>query len=158
MSDKKRPPRITINTRSRSDSDESSEAAAPRMSSSLKSPPRTPRFAEATSVNSPIQSRTNHFRAQPQVSDVGFGYMDNKHESVEMPDTDSDEYMPPRSPLRSPLKSALKIPGAAPRDTKAVLSPTFKEEEIKSPTWEQEGTLEKQELSTDKRQAQDLVR
>jgi hypothetical protein len=87
--------------------------------------------------------------AQPQVSDVGFGYV-NKHESVEMPDTDRDEYPTamPKSPLKSPLKSAMKTPGAPPRDIgNAIFSPTFKEEDI----------LEKQEKHTDKEQARDVV-
>ncbi|PSN64823.1 hypothetical protein BS50DRAFT_574983 [Corynespora cassiicola Philippines] len=42
--------------------------------------PRAARFAEATSVHSPIDARspfadppTNHYRPQQQVSDVGFG-------------------------------------------------------------------------------------
>jgi hypothetical protein len=130
----------------------------------LKSP-RTPRFAEATAVNSPIEpskagrspfddppvaTPTTHYMAQPQVSDVGFGYM-NKHESVEMPDTDRDEYPTalPKSPLKSPLKSAMKTPGAPPRDIgNAIFSPTFKHEDI----------LEKQEKHTDKEQARDVVR
>jgi hypothetical protein len=50
--------------------------------------------------------------------------------------------------LKSPgLKSAMKSPGAAPRNLEAMLSPTFKEEQI----------LEKTELDTDKEQAHDLV-
>ena len=115
--------------------------------------PRAARFAEATSVNSPIgpttQSpfadppvRSNHLMPQPQPSDVGFGYMaDNqpsKHASyagVEVPFTKV-----------SPLKSALKPPGTPARFINP-LSPTFKEEE----------DLEKQELKTEKRNAADLV-
>lgn len=81
--------------------------------------------------------------AQPQVSDVGFGYVGNKHESVEMPDTDNNDY----PALRSPLKSAMKTPGAPPRDMGNILSPTFKEEEA----------LEKQQVLTDKEQARDVV-
>lgn len=81
--------------------------------------------------------------AQPQVSDVGFGYVNNKHESVEMPDTDSNDY----PPMKPPLKSAMKTPGAPPRDMGNMLSPTFKEED----------RLEKQEGLTDKEQARDLV-
>lgn len=115
--------------------------------------PRAARFAEATSVNSPIgpntQSpfadppvRSNHLMPQPQPSDVGFGYMaDNQHSKhssyagVEVPLTPA-----------SPLKSALKPPNTPARLLNP-LSPTFKEEE----------DLEKQELKTDKANAADLV-
>ena len=77
--------------------------------------------------------------AQPQPSDVGFGYMsDNrasKHASfAEVPMTPN-----------SPLKSALKVPGTPGRVNP--LSPTFKEEQI----------LEKSEEHTEKRNASDLV-
>ncbi len=81
--------------------------------------------------------------AQPQPSDVGFGYV-NRHESVEMPDTDDNDY--PSVP-KTPLKSALKTPGAAPRDFHDFRSPTFREEEV----------LEKNEAATDIKQAADLV-
>jgi hypothetical protein len=83
--------------------------------------------------------------AQPQVSDVGFGYV-NKHESVEMPDTD---YNPPLTATmpKSPLKSAMKTPGAPSKNLEAILSPTFKEEQM----------LEKHETYTEKQQAKDLV-
>jgi hypothetical protein len=115
--------------------------------------PRATRFAEATSVNSPIGPttrspfadppiRTTYLMPQPQPSDVGFGYMSDqqasKHSSyagVEVPVTPA-----------SPLKSALKPPGTPARFMNP-LSPTFKEEE----------DLEKQELKTDKRNAADLV-
>ncbi|KAK0893977.1 hypothetical protein LTR91_024704 [Friedmanniomyces endolithicus] len=80
--------------------------------------------------------------AQPQPSDVGFGYV-NRHESVEMPDTDDNDY--PSVP-KTPLKSALKTPGAAPRDFHDFRSPTFREEEV----------LEKNEAATDIKQAADL--
>lgn len=109
-------------------------------SSSLK-PPRTPRFAEATSVHSPVEARKTPFSffeksevAQAQPSDIGFGYINNGAdvESVAMPQTP-----------RSPLKSALKSPGVGPKNP---LSPTFREEEA----------LEKREKSTDKEQAKDL--
>ena len=119
---------------------------------SLKTP-RATRFAEATSVNSPIGPTTrspfadppiqsNHLMPQPQPSDVGFGYMaDNQHSKhssyagVEVPLTPA-----------SPLKSALKPPNTPARFLNP-LSPTFKEEE----------DLEKQELKTDKANAADLV-
>ena len=115
--------------------------------------PRIARFAEATSVYSPIDTRSpfadpplNHYKPQPQVSDVGFGYV----QDVEMEETDK-KYLPPPTPMTpSHLKSALKSPGAPPRTPGAasILSPTFREEQI----------LEKQEASTEKEQAQDLVR
>ena len=119
--------------------------------------PRTARFAEATSVNSPITpSRRNpftgpsidttHVVAEPQIADVGFGYMPGsaaiKHTSVEMPLT-------PREPLKSALKSpsgTLKAPGTPGR----FLDP-------RSPTFKEEVALEKQELKTDKDNAADMV-
>ncbi|KAB8337041.1 hypothetical protein FH972_021345 [Carpinus fangiana] len=133
----------------------------PRNSSgdslSLKSP-RTARFAEATSVNSPMDgptaqgrspfhddniapATTTHYQPQPQPSDVGFGYIGgngpaDRNSGIEMPATP-----------RSPLKSALRSPGAAPRKIEAaILSPTFKEEQM----------LEKEEKKTEKQQAVDL--
>ncbi|SMR55424.1 unnamed protein product [Zymoseptoria tritici ST99CH_1A5] len=119
---------------------------------SLKSP-RTARFAEATTVNSPIDGRlpfseppSRSYMAQPQVSDVGFGYV-NKHESVEMPDTDYNPPLTAKMPM-SPLKSAMRTPGAPPKNFgAAILSPTFKEEQM----------LEKHEQHTDKQQAKDLA-
>jgi hypothetical protein len=126
---------------------------------SLKSP-RTARFAEATAVYSPVEAGqtsnpfqdppTNHYKAQPQVSDIGFGYLDRtSHDSVEMEETD-EKYLAPMTPRtpKTPLKSALKSPGAPPRNLEAILSPTFYEEE----------NLEKAEAITDKEQAKDLVR
>ncbi|MCJ1299877.1 hypothetical protein MMC08_002671 [Hypocenomyce scalaris] len=134
----------------------------PRTSSSSSSSlslktPRTARFAEATSVNSPVgptaagrspfadppsaMTPTTHYTPQPQPSDVGFGYMSqgdtSKHASyagVEVPLTPG-----------SPLKSALKVPGTPARFTNP-LSPTFREEQI----------LEKQEELTEKENARDL--
>lgn len=114
--------------------------------------PRIPRFAEATSVYSPIDPPqqppfdypTNHYQPQAQVSDVGFGYV----QSVEMEETDR-KYLPPPTP-KTPLRSALKSPGAPPRTPGAetmILSPTFREEQI----------LEKREASTEKEQQKDLV-
>ncbi|KAI4161862.1 MAG: hypothetical protein LQ342_004553 [Letrouitia transgressa] len=138
-------PRILVRTRTSSSSS---------SGLSLKTP-RTARFAEATSVNSPIdptskglspfadpqQLRTTHFMPQPQPSDVGLGYVaDNqpsKHSSfvgVEVPLTPN-----------SPLKSALKPPGT-PGRLMNPLSPTFREEQI----------LEKHEEKTDKANAKDL--
>lgn len=145
MSDpeKKVPPQIVVTTRPRASSGDSVATRTSLKPPSLRSP-RAARFAEATAVHSPIEPRSNHFMAQPQVSDVGFGYVNNKHESVEMPDTDHNDY----PPMKSPLKSAMKTPGAPPRDLGNMLSPTFKEED----------QLEKQEALTDKEQAKDLVR
>lgn len=129
------------------------------FASSFKSP-RAARFAEATTVNSPIEPPrssfiavpTNHFRPQPQPSDIGFGYIDDKHTShvtVEMEDTDNNHL--PRggseAPLSPPLKSAMKTPGVAPRNFGNLMSPTFREEH----------ELEKRELATEKEQAKDLV-
>jgi len=112
--------------------------------------PRTARFAEATSVYSPIDSRspfadppTNHYKPQAQPSDIGFGYV----QPVEMEETDR-KYLPPPTPM-SPLKSALKSPGAPPRTAETmILSPTFREEQM----------LEKREAMTEKEQQKDLVR
>lgn len=124
---------------------------------SLKSP-RTARFAEATAVCSPIEPSqagrnpfldppmAEHHMAQPQISDVGFGYV-NKHESVEMPNTDYQPPLTARTMPKSPLKSAMKTPGAPPRNLDAILSPTFRQEEY----------LEKHEHHTDKEQAKDIV-
>lgn len=97
----------------------------------------------------------NHYAPQPQPSDIGFGYMNEKHISavtVEMEETEQNNHMPsgvtPQTPLMSPpLKSAMKTPGAAPRNFGNILSPTFHEEEA----------LEKHEESTDVQQAKDLV-
>ncbi|KAI9808238.1 MAG: hypothetical protein M1825_004695 [Sarcosagium campestre] len=140
----------TITTRSRTSSNSSTTL-------SLK-PPRTPRFAEATAVNSPIEpseSRRNPFADPPkmttkpetaaQPSDVGFGYMADNDASQHAthPQTASvdDADIP-----KSPLKSAMKVPGTPGRRIENPLSPTFKEEQM----------LEKQEESTEKVQAQDL--
>lgn len=131
----------------------------PRTSSSSSSgltiqTPRTARFAEATSVDSPIdpsnqaklpfkhpQTNTRHLMAQPQPADVGFGYVadnrasHNSYAGVEIPLTPN-----------SPLRSALKVPGTPGRLNP--LSPTFKEEQV----------LEKHEEDTEKMNAKDLVR
>jgi uncharacterized membrane protein len=116
--------------------------------------PRTARFAEATSVYSPIDAPrspfsgsgypTNHFKPQPQVSDVGFGYV----QSVEMEDQEA-KYLPPPTPS-GPLKSALKSPGAPPR------TPGGRPSMILSPTFREERDLEKQEAFTEREQAKDL--
>ncbi|KAL8942387.1 MAG: hypothetical protein Q9216_001707 [Gyalolechia sp. 2 TL-2023] len=143
LKDDEKDPRVLVRTRTSSSSS---------SGLSLKTP-RTARFAEATSVNSPIDPSTNgrapfadplvntrHLMPQPQPSDVGFGYVaDNqpsKHSSyvgVEVPLTPN-----------SPLKSALKPPGTPGRLNP--LSPTFREEQI----------LEKHEEKAEKENARDL--
>jgi hypothetical protein len=133
--EKKRPTALILTlilTPVRSSSTDSSSS-----NSSLKHP-RTPRFAEATSIHSPVESRRNPFSeksaiAEAQPGDVGFGYINNR-ESVAM------------AP-KSPLKSAMKAPGTPGRKVENPLSPTFKEEQF----------LEKREAATDKEQARDLV-
>lgn len=133
----KRRPEPLVRTRSSSSSSDSSFKQ-----------PRTPRFAEATSVNSPIdkvspfadpplQGRTNSYMAQSQPSDIGFGYISHSDEHIEVPMTPA-----------SPLKSAMRVPGAAPRTIENPLSPTFREEQV----------LEKNEAVNEKQQAKDLVR
>jgi len=115
--------------------------------------PRTPRFAEATTVYSPIEAgeegkspfadppmsaKSQAFMAQSQPSDIGFGYIsDASRQLVEVPQTPA-----------SPLKSAMKAPGTPGRKIDNPLSPTFREEQI----------LEKHEGMTEKEQARDLVR
>jgi len=113
--------------------------------------PRAARFAEATSVHSPVEPPriplpvpTNHYRPQPQVADIGFGYM----QPVEMEETDR-KYLPPPVPM-TPLKSAMKSPGAPPRTPGGAAS-------IMSPTFRQEQMLEKREAKAEKEQANDLV-
>ena len=82
---------------------------------------------------------TNHLTAEPQPSDIGFGYLSQddayKHTSVEVPLTPA-----------SPLKSALRVPGTPGRQ----LDP-------RSPTFQEETVLEKEEEKTEKQQAVDLV-
>lgn len=127
-----------------------SDSSMSSTGSSIK-PPRTPRFAEATTVYSPIEPskegkspfadppkpKTQFAMPQAQPSDIGFGYIsDNRRsEVVEMPMTPA-----------SPLKSAMKVPGTS-RRIDNPLSPTFREEQI----------LEKHEGLTEKQQAKDLV-
>ncbi|MCJ1319207.1 hypothetical protein MMC15_004542 [Xylographa vitiligo] len=140
VSEEKKGPQVTVRPRTSSSS----------STLSIKTP-RTARFAEATSVNSPIgptlNSRnpfaglpiiTTHLAPQPQPSDIGFGYMSQsdrlKHTSIEVPLTP-----------RSPMKSALKPPGTPGR----FLDP-------RSPTFQEEVVLEKEELKTEKQNAADL--
>ncbi|KAH6619186.1 hypothetical protein B0J18DRAFT_445520 [Chaetomium sp. MPI-SDFR-AT-0129] len=131
------PPARTMSASSVSTADSAS------TSSSLSKPPRTPRFAEATAIHSPVNPKQLPFSeksqvAQAQPGDVGFGYIGagaGNRESVAMPMTP-----------RSPLKSAMKVPGTPGRALQNPLSPTFREEQI----------LESKEKSTDKEQARDL--
>lgn len=103
--------------------------------------PRTPRFAEATSIHSPVDPPESPFaneksvRAQAQPGDVGFGYVNQNDDSAIMPITP-----------KSPLKSAMKTPGTPGRRFDNPLSPTFREEQV----------LEKREALTEKEQARDL--
>lgn len=128
------PPQHTVReTRSGSDT----------SNASLKSP-RTARFAEATSIHSPID-RTEAGRspfadppktkAQGDVADVGFGYVaannSNQH---------ADDQVP-----MSPFRPDLKVPQTA--KSLNPLSPTFREEYI----------LEKQEKKAEVENARDLV-
>ena len=132
IEDKRRPAALNL-AAARPGTSESSSSDG-----SLK--PRTPRFAEATSVHSPVEARSpfadpdNSHVAQPQPADVGFGYIAQR-ESIPVPMTP-----------KTPLKSAMKVPGT-PAHLKNPLSPTFREEDI----------LEKQERSTEKEQARDVV-
>lgn len=136
FNEKKRPAALNLtHTRTGTSSSSSSE-------SSLKVP-RTPRFAEATSVHSPVDDdKISPFAdpVNPQASDsqpsiVGFGYIGSNSNRESIP-------MAPKSPL----KSAMKVPGT-PARTINILSPTFREEAV----------LEKRELETEKEQARDLV-
>ncbi|MCJ1245157.1 hypothetical protein MMC30_002358 [Trapelia coarctata] len=139
-SEDKKGPQVMVRTRTSSSS----------STLSIKTP-RTARFAEATSVNSPIGPTlsgrspfagppiiTTHLSPEPQPSDVGFGYMSTadrlKHTSIEVPLTP-----------RSPMKSALKPPGTPGR----FLDP-------RSPTFKEEVALEKEEEKTDKQNAADI--
>ena len=113
---------------------------------SLKSP-RTGRFAEATSVQSPVEhteSSASPFadppsqsQSQHDVSDVGFGYV-----SANDPARHASHFPPPASPL----KSALKTPGTPGRALNP-LSPTFREEYF----------AEKHEKVAEKENARDIV-
>ncbi|OAA78221.1 hypothetical protein LEL_05044 [Akanthomyces lecanii RCEF 1005] len=136
-SDEKRRPAALNLTPARSTTASSTDSE----SSSLK-PPRTPRFAEATTVHSPVDE-SNRGRspfADPEkheIQAVGFGYINDNNGADE-----SSASMPPKSPL----KSAMKVPGTPARNFSNPLSPTFREEDA----------LEKREASTDVEQARDL--
>lgn len=138
----------SVMTRSRNSSSSSS--------ASLKTP-RTARFAEATSVHSPInptEAGRSPFADPPEngpkPSDVGFGYIGSNDASVHasypgMP-VEQEATVRSNGPLSPPLKSALKTPGTPGRMLNP-LSPTFREEQV----------LEKEEEKTEVRNAKDLV-
>ena len=130
LDEKKRPAALNLTGRTGTSSSSSS-------TDSLKAP-RTPRFAEATAVHSPIDNGRSPFadpvKSTSQPGDVGFGYIANQ---------ESSSAMPPKSPL----KSAMKVPGTPGRMLQNPLSPTFMEED----------RLEKRENSTEKEQARNIV-
>lgn len=144
----------TVTVQTRKGSDDS-------VSDTLKSP-RLARFAEATSVNSPIEpSETSRnfdspihasYRPQPQPGDVGFGYINDRRSVQEMPHVEM-----PASP-KSPLKSAMRLPGTGPRNLdNAMKSPTFAPSLMMSPTWREEKLLERKTTLNDREQQRDLV-
>lgn len=141
LENKRLTPHITVRTSSIDSIDPSTAA------------PRAPRFAEATSVVSPLDlcpadkpAFSNHYFPQPQPADVGFGYLAS-HEPKHLSATYGPDVEMPATP-RSPLRSTLKTPGAAARTFDGPLSPTFVEEQV----------LEKRETETEKEQVKDLVR
>lgn len=144
-SSEKKGPSVTVRA-TRTDSSSSSSST-----SSSQKGPRIARFAEATSVNSPVSDPAENrlpfadppkmAAQQAQPSDVGFGYISNG--PVEQHATLNPDMNGPLSP---PLKSALKTPGTPGRMLNP-LSPTFREEQI----------LEKHEEDTEREQAKDLV-
>ena len=122
---------------------------------SLKSP-RTARFAEATSIDSPVDAGSSRSpfadppamsdNNQPKISDLGFGYVADNDASRHITAPEEAHTAAMANAPTSPLKSAMKVPGTPGRGLNP-LSPTFREEQI----------LEKQEESTDKENAKDLV-
>lgn len=117
---------------------------------SLKTP-RTARFAEATTVHSPVRGpyeSESPFadihkmeKTESKPSDVGFGYISNgpfEQQATMKPDLYGQ--------AGAPLKSALKTPGTPGRLLNP-LSPTFREEVL----------LEQEEQKTEVSQAKDLV-
>lgn len=117
--------------------------------SSLTTSPRTARFAEATSVQSPVEANetskspftdpsTQQRTTPPDVSDFGFGYVATN---------DPGQYASHHQAPASPLKSPFKVPGT-PARTLNPMSPTFKEEFY----------VEKHEQIADKENAKDVVR
>lgn len=144
------------------DSRSNEQRPSTEQPSRLRSP-HTPRFAEATSVVSPIdpssrsafaEPRSNmtgsepNATATPDVSDVGFGYVADTRASRHLSYPEIPQNAALRSnPPNSPLKSALKSPGTAGTKDNP-LSPTFREEQI----------LELHEKETEDENAKDVVR
>ncbi|KAL2259169.1 hypothetical protein VTK26DRAFT_7245 [Humicola hyalothermophila] len=142
LDEKKRPAALNLAPVRTMSAGSVSSTDSTSTSSSLAKPPRTPRFAEATAVHSPIEPQRNPFSEKSetgdaQPGDVGFGYIGAG--------ANRDSVAVPMTP-KSPLKSALKAPGAPSRSFANPLSPTFREEQI----------LEAREKSTEKEQARDL--
>ncbi|RMD40455.1 hypothetical protein DV735_g4665, partial [Chaetothyriales sp. CBS 134920] len=107
---------------------------------------RKARFAEATSVLSPVSgpgeaqpgfADNNRVDDGPKPSDVGFGYISDNQPK--------EQFATLRTDTGTSLKSALKTPGTASR----LINPL-------SPTFREEIELEKQEEKTDQEQAKDL--
>lgn len=121
---------VTKETRSSSES----------SGASLKSP-RTARFAEATTIYSPIEPSGKSPFADPAaqttqgVADTGFGYVANN-----TPAQRADDSMPPMSPWRADLKVPKSAMSLNP------MSPTFREEYF----------LEKGEQHAEKENARDV--
>jgi hypothetical protein len=117
---------------------------------SLKTP-RTARFAEATTVHSPVRgpyefespfADTHKMeKTESKPSDVGFGYISNGP-FEQQATMKSDLY----GQAGAPLKSALKTPGTPGR----LLNP-------QSATFREEVLLEQEEQKTEVSQAKDLV-
>ncbi|PHH62031.1 hypothetical protein CDD81_7655 [Ophiocordyceps australis] len=135
MNDKRRPAALDLTSK------RSASSVSTSSTNSLKVS-RTPRFAEATSINSPAEATASPFAdpdmsqpAQSQPGEVGFGYIANQ-------DGNPESVMAPKSPLRS----AIKAPGTPARHLANPLSPTFCEEEA----------LEKREQYTEKEQERDV--
>ncbi|KAL2834504.1 hypothetical protein BDW59DRAFT_48374 [Aspergillus cavernicola] len=121
------------------------QSSSEPVAAPLKSP-RSARFAEATAIHSPTAAEysrspfadpPNQSQNAPNVSDVGFGYVNAQ---------DPAQHVPHHAAPASPLKSALRVPGT-PARTLNPLSPTFREE----------FHVEKQEKQAEKMNAKDLA-
>ena len=116
------------------------QAASEQNSPSPLQTPRGSRFAEATSVNSPVNPTQNPFAEPPAmaeqpnptaaVSDVGFGYVADNQPSRDSGAPNAPQNATVRQAVpNTPLKSAMKAPGTPGRFANP-LSPTFAEEQI----------------------------
>ncbi|KAL4811546.1 hypothetical protein BDV18DRAFT_150284 [Aspergillus unguis] len=121
------------------------ESSSESVAAPLRSP-RSARFAEATAIHSPTPAENsrspfadppNQPKNAPDVSDVGFGYVNAQ---------DPTQHGLHHAAPASPLKSALRVPGT-PARTLNPLSPTFREE----------FAVEKQEKQAEKMNARDLA-